>query len=488
VQQEVVANGRAAFRSTGNNHFSGSDLGLVGDYANQFRKIRFWVFPIGPEADIQLQVQVDGSWGKRWGFDAGPVYNGYGWAMEGTTTNLKPGVWQEITVDLISQLHINPGQRITGLAFSSQKGDVYYDSVYLLPSDTPSQKPRVDTSGKMVLEDDAGPYNWVEATQVQKEVVVNGRAAFRSTGNNHFTGANLGVVGDYPEQFRNLVFWLYPMGPEADIQIQVQVDGVWGKRWGYDAGPVYNGYGWAMEGTTANLKSGKWQEITLDLLNQLHINPGQKITGLAFSSQKGDVYYDAVYLRPNPNPARKPAFQPAGKLVLEDNAGPYGWVEATEVQGYLVFNGAKAFRSTGNNHFQADLGVAGSGPGQFRTLSLWAFFMGAEADIQIQVQVNGTWGKRWGYDAGPTYNGYGWAMEGTSTRMPNGRWTPIQLDLIGQLHLKPGDRITGLAFSSQNGDVAYDSVYLLPDGVAPGVGAGYQSGDEGGRDYTSRYR
>jgi hypothetical protein len=81
-------------------------------------------------------------------------------------------------------------------------------------------------------------------------------------------------------------------------------------------------------------------------------------------------------------------------------------------------------------------------------------------------------------------------MEGTSTRLPNGRWVQIQLDLLGQLHLKPGDKITGLAFSSDNADVIYDSVYLLPDGVTPGVSGGFQ-GDEtvpvvpsGGRDYT----
>jgi hypothetical protein len=69
--------------------------------------------------------------------------------------------------------------------------------------------------------------------------------------------------------------------------------------------------------------------------------------------------------------------------------------------------------------------------------------------------------------------------------MPNGRWTWIQADLLNQLHLKPGDRITGLAFSSDNGDVAYDSVYLLPSGTAPGIvpGDGPQE-PPGGRDYT----
>jgi hypothetical protein len=487
-QTKQIQAGRAAFRSTGNNHFT-HRLGIAGNYADQYRYLDFWIYLMNPSADIQLQVQVDGAWGKRWGFDGDAAYNGYGLAMEGTTAGLASGRWLHQRVDLLQQLHLDAGQAITGLAFSSDGGDVYYDSVYLLPNENPIPPPRGVLNGKLVLEDDVGPYSWVEATAVQKEVIAHGKAAFKSTGNNHFT-KELGVVGDYPEQFRSLSFWLFPIGAEADIQLQVQVDGVWGKRWGFDAGPKYNGYGWAMEGATTGLKPGQWQEVSIDLLNQLHINPGQKITGMAFSSDNGDVYYDSVYLHPNANPARKPAFQPAGKLVLEDRADGYNWVEGTEVQNYLVFNGAKAFRSTGNNHFLADLGVAGSGRGQFRHLNFWAFFMGSEADVQVQVQVNGAWGKRWGYDAGPVYNGFGWAMEGTSTRLPNGRWVQIQLDLLGQLHLQPGDKITGLAFSSDNADVIYDSVYLLPDGVTPGVSGGFQGDEmvpvipEGGRDYT----
>jgi hypothetical protein len=203
-------------------------------------------------------------------------------------------------------------------------------------------------------------------------------------------------------------------------------------------------------------------------------------------------------LQPNPNPAQKPSFQPTGKQVLEDNLGPYKWVERTELQDYLVFRGSKAYRSTGNNHFTADLGVAGNTAGRFQSVGFWAFFMGPEADIQLQVQVNGTWGKRWGFDAGPKYNGYGWAMEGSTANLPNGRWTWIQVDLLNQLKLKAGDKITGLAFSSDNGDVVYDSVWLMPSGSRPAIGSGSEAGTidtgtsappivqppPGGRDYT----
>jgi len=342
---------------------------------------------------------------------------------------------------------------------------------------------------KRVLEDDQGPYAWTEGTEVQTQTVHTGRAAFRATGNNHFSH-RLGIAGNYADQFRFLDFWIYLKNPSADIQLQVQVDGSWGKRWGFDGDASYNGYGWAMEGTTPGLPSGRWLHQRIDLLQQLHLYAGQAITGLAFSADGGDVYYDSVYLLPHENPTPPPRGVFSGKLVLEDDAGPYHWVEPTAIQKEVVAHGKAAFRSTGNNHFVADLGIAGSGGGQFRHLNFWAFFIGPEADIQVQVQVNGAWGKRWGYDAGPVYNGYGWAMEGASTHLNSGRWVQIQLDLIGQLHLNPGDKITGLAFSSDHADVIYDSVYLLPDGASAVVSGGFQGGESGqegqtgGRDYT----
>ncbi|MFZ5483080.1 MAG: hypothetical protein ACOZB0_02515 [Pseudomonadota bacterium] len=487
VQTRKVKNGRAAFRSDGNDHFT-HRLGLVGNYPGQYRYLDFWLYFDKPGADLLLQVQVDGSWGKRWGFEAGSRYDGYDWSREGTTLNQPSGQWLRYRLDLIDQLHVQAGQAITGLAFSANDGDVYYDSVYLVPNPSPLPAPAVRPSGKRVLEDDTGGYAWNDATVLQKEVVAHGSAAFRSDGNDHFV-QYLGIVGDYPEQFRELSFWVFPIGPEADIQLQVQVDGGWGKRWGFDAGPRYNGYDFAMEGTTPNLKPGVWQELKVDLIRDLKINPGQKITGLAFSANDGDVYYDSVYLHAHPNPAQKPSFQPVGKRVLEDDTGGYAWNDATELQDFLVFNGAKAFRSNGNDHFVANLGVAGSGAGQFRAIGFWAFFMGPKADIQLQVQVNGSWGQRWGFDAGPSYDGYDFAMVGKSVNHPSGRWTWLQLDLIDQLKLKPGDKITGLAFSSNDGDVAYDSVYLLPAGAKPGIGTGSNAPiippEPGGRDYTS---
>lgn len=487
VQTRKVKNGRAAFRSDGNDHFT-HRLGLVGNYPGQYRYLDFWLYFDKPGADLLLQVQVDGSWGKRWGFEAGARYDGYDWSREGTTLNQPSGQWVRYRLDLIDQLHVHAGQAITGLAFSANDGDVYYDSVYLVPNPSPLPAPAVRPSGKRVLEDDTGGYTWNDATVLQKEVVAHGSAAFRSDGNDHFV-KYLGIVGDYPEQFRELSFWVFPIGPEADIQLQVQVDGGWGKRWGFDAGPRYNGYDFAMEGTTPNLKPGVWQELKVDLIRDLKINPGQKITGLAFSANDGDVYYDSVYLHAHPNPAQKPSFQPVGKRVLEDDTGGYAWNDATELQDYLVFNGAKAFRSDGNDHFVANLGVAGSGAGQFRAIGFWAFFMGPKADIQLQVQVNGSWGQRWGFDAGPSYDGYDFTMAGKSVNQPSGRWTWLQLDLIDQLKLKPGDKVTGLAFSSNDGDVAYDSVYLLPAGATSGIGTGSNAPiippEPGGRDYTS---
>ena len=339
----------------------------------------------------------------------------------------------------------------------------------------PETQQALPPGARMVLEDDLGPYSWVDKSALQSEEVHAGRAAFLSTGNNHFVH-KLGMVGYGPEQFRYLDLWVYLKNPAADLQLRVQVDGAWGKRWGFDAEPTYNGYNWPMEGSTGSLPSGRWQHLRVDLMNQLHISAGQAITGLAFSSDNADAYYDSVYLVPNDAPIAAAQVATDGKMVLEDDLGTYNWVERSALQTDVVAHGRAAFRSTGNNHFVADLGAAGNAPGQFGALRFQAFFIGPEADLQLQVQVNGSWGKRWGFDAGPNYNGYNWPMEGTTANMPNGRWVEISVDLMKQLHLQAGERITGLAFSSDNADVYYDSVYLLPSAgsdvsIAPtGVG------------------
>ena len=85
---------------------------------------------------------------------------------------------------------------------------------------TPSSPP---ARAKLVLEDDAGPYRWLDATEVQTDEVHRGNAAFRSNGNDHFV-ERLGIVGDYADQFRYIDLWIYLRNPSADIQLQVQVE------------------------------------------------------------------------------------------------------------------------------------------------------------------------------------------------------------------------------------------------------------------------
>lgn len=58
---------------------------------------------------------------------------------------------------------------------------------------------------KIILEDDAGPYRWLDGTEVQTEEVHAGRAAFRSNGNDHFV-ERLGIVGNYADHYRFIDF------------------------------------------------------------------------------------------------------------------------------------------------------------------------------------------------------------------------------------------------------------------------------------------
>jgi hypothetical protein len=106
----------------------------VGDATGEYRYIEFDLFLLDADADLQLQIQNNGSWGNRWGFDVETVYNGYSWSMAGTTGGLNFGRWYRIRRDLVDGMQMRRGDRITGLAFSSDHGDAVYDRVVLLPA------------------------------------------------------------------------------------------------------------------------------------------------------------------------------------------------------------------------------------------------------------------------------------------------------------------------------------------------------------------
>lgn len=158
---------------------------------------------------------------------------------------------------------------------------------------------------------------------------------------------------------------------------------------------------------------------------------------------------------------------PATTTVIEDDISGITWYDGTpEARRDIVSSGSVAFRSTGNNHFLQNYGRAGDGEGEFRYIEFDLFLIDSDADIQLQIQNNGSWGNRWGFDAEPTYNGYDWSMAGTTGSLPYGRWMRFRKDLIKEMGMSAGNAITGLAFSSDNGDANFDRIILLPASAA----------------------
>lgn len=159
----------------------------------------------------------------------------------------------------------------------------------------------------------------------------------------------------------------------------------------------------------------------------------------------------AVYESPDPN-----------FLVLEDDlrSGQFNWAWAPSVVSSPVLSGGAGFRSTGNNNFAYTFPyTVGEGASQYRFIDLWFYFMDSDADILLQVKdQSGSWEHRWGWDVQSSYNGYSWARKGTTLNCPWGRWLHYRLDLVTDLGIAPGTRITGLAFSANDGDVCFDHI------------------------------
>jgi len=159
-----------------------------------------------------------------------------------------------------------------------------------------STPPPLSGTEKVVLANsDNNTYTWEEGSPyITTRSVYEGDVAFIPTGNNHFS-KELGVVGYEQGEVRYITFKLYLLKQDAALLLQVFTDN-WEHRWGFDGRPAFQGYGWARKGQTVNLPVGQWIDIRLDLINDLGAKPGQKLRGLAFSGNDGNMIFDRVTL------------------------------------------------------------------------------------------------------------------------------------------------------------------------------------------------
>ena len=204
----------------------------------------------------------------------------------------------------------------TTLKDSSRLFYIYFDTIEYGPKSAPIYETLLPTTRVqyenplLAIDDQANWYSWTDATtqlsnaesiSLTDGTYIAGNNAFRSNGNDHFTYWTLinnppfnHTVGNNADQVRYIDIWWYYMDTDADISLQIQDDGSWAKRWGFDVESTFNGYDWYREGNYVNQDPYEWRFYRLDLINQLHMDAGSWITGLAFSSDNGDVIYDHI--------------------------------------------------------------------------------------------------------------------------------------------------------------------------------------------------
>lgn len=154
------------------------------------------------------------------------------------------------------------------------------------------------------------------------------------------------------------------------------------------------------------------------------------------------------------------------KLVLSnDDNNTYDWEGgAPYTTSQFVFEGGSAFIPTGNNTFYADLGLIGYEADEIRYIQIQVYLLKEDAALLLQAQVDGNWEHRWGLDGRTSFSGYSWRRNGQTLNLPVGEWITVTLDLIDDLGARPGQSLTGLAFSGDDGNVVYDYVVLSASG------------------------
>lgn len=126
--------GRAHFRSTGNNRFSAPQdtVWRVGYGAGEYTRLNLAIKLGGPASDILIQARGERRDWVRWGFDAEQEYKGgFPWPPRGTTTGLEPEQWHYVSIHLVADLGFAEGDRLVELAFSAAGKDALFDSVSL---------------------------------------------------------------------------------------------------------------------------------------------------------------------------------------------------------------------------------------------------------------------------------------------------------------------------------------------------------------------
>lgn len=346
----------------------------------------------------------------------------------------------------------------------------------LLPTPTVSTQVGTDIVQERVIlsEEEDIQSGWNQTPNTTTEPVFEGEIAFIPSGNNVFE-KDLGVIGYEEDELRFIKFKIFLLNEQAGLLLQAYVDSNWNYRWGFDGRSTYQGaFGWERVGESLNIPTGKWVDISLDVMNDLGARPGQMLMGMAFSANDGNMIIDRVSLSSSPRltvciPSPVSETEEGGDesqetVILSNNEDNiYDWMGGSPyitTQG--VDEGNVAFIPTGNNVMNHQLGVIGLEENEFRFIYFKICLLKQEAALLLQTRVDGSWEHRWGFDGRATYQGvYDWERRGATLEIKPGEWVDITLDFMDDLGANSGQILNGLAFSGNDGNVLYTRVSLI---------------------------
>lgn len=308
---------------------------------------------------------------------------------------------------------------------------------------------------------------WVE----DKALVHSGRRAMRrsSEGNqqHYFRNANQKLrvaAGD------SLFAWvqLDPANPPEEIMLQWNSDGAGG--WLHRAYWGSNKIGYGKDNTTERFrmgdlpKAGEWVRLEVPVAT-VGLRPGMAVHGIAFTQFGGTSYWDTIGIDSS-------CSQGAEDYVWFDDDAPKGstlqgdgrkwqWSDGSGKREPKPHSGARSLRRAGKG-LKQDFFTSAPVPLQMQAgdrlfAHVWLDPKNPPRAVQLQFFANGSWDHRARWGVGAHGEGRPNGADFVAGKVPEaGKWVRLEV-AIADCGLKPGDKISGWAFTKVDGRVFWDT-------------------------------
>jgi len=308
---------------------------------------------------------------------------------------------------------------------------------------------------------------WVE----DKALVHSGRRAMRRTSE-----------GNQQHFFRNadqklriapgdsLFAWVYldPANPPEEIMLQWNSNGA--DAWQHRAYWGGNKIAFGKANTTERFrmgdlpKAGEWVRLEVPVAT-VGLRPGMAVHGIAFTQFGGTSYWDTIGIDSSGS-------QEAEDYVWFDDDAPKGstlqgdgrkwqWSDGSGKRQPKPHSGARSLRRAGKGLSQ-DYFASVPVPLQMQAgdrlfAHVWLDPKNPPRSVQLQFHANGSWDHRARWGIGAHGEGRAKGADFVAGKIPEtGKWVRLEV-AIADCDLKPGDKITGWAFTKVDGRVFWDT-------------------------------